>query len=236
MFARHAQTGVFAVEAIQLMHMRYQHAMDFPDLRCGQVLAGVEEMLDLAEQPRAALCGAAYHHRIRAGLLQHVFDFLRRGDIAVGDDRDAHAGLDRSDGVVFGIAGVGAGAGASVYRQSLNAAGFGDPGDADGIAILLVPTGAYLERDRHIHRADHRFQQLSHQRFILQQRGTGHHVANFLGRTTHIDVDDLRAVIHVVLRGLRQHMRIGADDLHRDRIDLTFMVGASLSLFRTIQQ
>src|ERR1035437_7228149 len=45
-FARHAQTGVFAVEAIQLMHMIPQHTMDFADLRWGEMFAGVEKMLD----------------------------------------------------------------------------------------------------------------------------------------------------------------------------------------------
>jgi hypothetical protein len=56
------------------------------------------------------------------------------------------------------------------------------------------------------------------QRLVLHQRRAGHHVADLLGRAAHVDVDDLRAAIDVVARGFGHHGRIGAGDLHRDRI------------------
>src|SRR4029078_7546420 len=39
-------------------------------------------------------------------------------------------------------------------------------------------------------------------------------VADLLGRTPHVDVDDLRAPLDVVARGVRHPARIGAGDLH----------------------
>lgn len=52
----------------------------------------------------------------------------------------------------------------------------------------------------------------------------GQHVAHFLGRTAHIDVDDLRPVIHIEARRVGQRGRVGAGDLHADRIRLTSMI------------
>ncbi len=121
-------------------------------------------------------------------------------------------------------------------RQRLNPGGFGDFGDIHRIAVVLVPAGADFQCDGHIDGFDHRVQNLAHQFFILQQRRTGHHIADFLGRTAHVDVDDLRAMIHIVPRRLRQHLRIRADDLHRNRLHLTLVIGAAQGLFRAIQQ
>jgi hypothetical protein len=55
------------------------------------------------------------------------------------------------------------------------------------------------------------------QRLVLHQRAAGPLVAHLLGRAAHVDVDDLRAAVDVVLRRLGHHGGVGAGDLHRDR-------------------
>jgi hypothetical protein len=56
------------------------------------------------------------------------------------------------------------------------------------------------------------------------------HVAHLLGRAAHIDVDDLRAPVHVVAGRLGHHPRLGAGNLHRDRLHLARVVGAAHGL------
>ena len=110
-----------AVERVQILDMAQQHAVDFIDLGRRQLRAGVQIVLDLAENPRPALRRAADHDGIGAGVFEHVSGFFRRGDVAVGDHRDRNRLLHRRDGVVFGIAGVDAGARAAMHGERLDA-------------------------------------------------------------------------------------------------------------------
>jgi hypothetical protein len=48
-----------------------QNAMNLTDPRRQQMCAGVQEMLDLAEQPGAALGRAADHQRVGAGAVEN---------------------------------------------------------------------------------------------------------------------------------------------------------------------
>jgi hypothetical protein len=48
-----------------------------------------EEVLDLAEDPRAPLGGTTDHDRVGSRVLEHVLRLFRRVDIAVGDHRNA---------------------------------------------------------------------------------------------------------------------------------------------------
>ena len=125
-----------------------------------QEFAGGEVMRDLAEDPRPALRGAADHHRIGAGVPQHERGALRRIDVAVGDHRDRQLRLDRGDGVVFGEAGVLLVAGAPVHGERGDAAVLGDARDRRRIAVLGIPAGADLQRDRHVDRAAPRPRQM----------------------------------------------------------------------------
>jgi hypothetical protein len=52
--------------------------------------------------------------------------------------------------------------------------------------------------------------------FILHQRRASPFVAHFFGRAAHVDIDDLRAALNVVDRGICHHVRVCACDLHRD--------------------
>ena len=103
--------------------------------------------------------------------------------------------------------------------------------------MFAVPAGANFQSHGHLrHRFHHRIQNAPDQYFVLQQRRTRHHVADFFGRTAHVDIDDLCAPVNVVPRGFGHHRRVGAGNLHADRIDLAFVVGAPRSLGRTVQQ
>ena len=83
--AGHAHAALHAIEGIEVVHVSDQHLADLGDLRRRQVLAGGEEVRDLAEDPRAALGRAPDHHRVGAGVVEHEPGLLRGGDVAVGD-------------------------------------------------------------------------------------------------------------------------------------------------------
>jgi hypothetical protein len=68
--------------------------------------------------------------------------------------------------------------------------------------------------------------------FVLEQRRSGIDIADLLGRATHIDVDDVRAAIHVVARGLGHHFGVGAGDLDHLRLDFAVVVAAAQRLLR----
>ena len=120
--------------------------------------------------------------------------------------------------------------------KRLDARALGDARDCKRIFVLRIPPSAYLQCDRNIYRADHGIKYPAHQGLILQQSGTRHHVADFLRRTAHVNVDDLRALSDIIACGFSHHRRVRARDLHRDRIDFAFMIGAATRLFRSPQQ
>ena len=101
---------------------------------------------------------------------------------------------------------------------------------------LRIPTGARLQRHRHRRRRARRgMQDARNQRLVLQQRGSREPVAHLLGRTAHVDVDDLGAGIDVAARGLGHHQRIETGDLHHARAGLAAMIHAT-SRFRRVPQ
>jgi hypothetical protein len=234
--ARDTQAGEIAVEIVQVAHVGQQHLAYLDHFRRCKMLARVQEMFDLAEQPRTTLRGTTDHHGIHPSLFQYETGFFGCSDVAIGDDGDAHCVFHRADGVVLGIAGVGTSASATMDGKGLDTAGFCDVCDVHCVAILFVPAGTDLQGDGHVHCTDHFFQYLCHQFLVLHQCRTGHHVADLLGGTAHVDIDDLCAVVHVVTRGLGEHLGIGTDDLHGDGIDLAFMIGAAFGLLGTIEQ
>src|SRR5690606_33711842 len=155
--------------------------------------------------------GTPDHDAVGAGVVEHVLGLLRAADVAVGDHRDLHQRLDVGDGVVLGFAHVLVGAGAAVDGDGADAGFFGNAGDHGGVLVGAIPACAELERDRGVrHRLDHGFEDACDQWLVLHQRGAGHHVAHLLGRAAHVDVDDLGAVVGVVLGGFGHHRGVGA--------------------------
>ncbi len=111
-----------------------------------------------------------------------------------------------------------------MHGQRGDAGILGDARDVQRVAVLAVPAGADLQRDRNIHRLHHGLHDARDQRFVLEQGGARPDVADLLRRAAHVDVDDLRAVVRVVLRRLGQHAGIVAGDLHAHRLRLALVV------------
>src|SRR5450756_1377643 len=164
--ARDLDSGIDAIERVQVVQVRDQHLVDLGHERWRQVHPGLEVVLDLAEDPRPALRCAADHDAVGLGVIEHVLGFLRRADVAVRNHRQARGAFDFGDGVVFGVAGVAAGARAPVDRQQLDAAFRGDARDGQGVLVVLVPAGAELERHRRVDRLDHGLQNTPDQQFV----------------------------------------------------------------------
>ena len=89
-----------------------------------------------------------------------------------------------------------------MYGKRLNAVTFCQPCNSHAIYGLAIPAGANLERYGHADRTHHRIQDGGDQRLIAQQRRTAGATADFLGGTAHVDVNNLRAPVHVQPRRL----------------------------------
>src|SRR6185312_2969698 len=199
--ARDAHALMLAVECVQILQMPEQDVAYLGHARFRQEFAGREVMRDFAEDPRPALRRAADHHRIRSRVIEDEPRLRRRIDVAVGDHRDRNAGLHRGDGVVLGHAFVFVRAGAAMHGERRDARVLRDARDVQRVAVFAVPAGADLQRDRHVHRSNHRRADARDQRLVLQQRRARPYVADLLRRAAHVDVDDLGAVVGVVARG-----------------------------------
>src|SRR3954470_20091587 len=65
--ARHARPLVLAIELVQAFEMLEEHRANLRRRRGRRRLAGRQEMVELAEQPRPSLGGAADHDAVGAG-------------------------------------------------------------------------------------------------------------------------------------------------------------------------
>ena len=119
------------------------------------------------------------------------------------------------------------GAGAAVHRQRGNPGLFGHFGDGKDIFMLVIPAQTGFQGNGNVHRLHHRAQNTVNQIFVLQQGATGQHIADFFGRTAHIDVDNLGTGGDVVAGGFGQLIGIAAGNLHRDRAGFAAVVAAA---------
>ena len=125
-------------------------AMDFGNRRWCGATRQWQGSVRFRGRSRADLRRAADHEAVRPGMGEHRHGPLWRIDIAVGDHRDRDPGLYLGNGVVFRPAHVKVGAGAPVNGHQANAGRFGDAGDRRGVAVVAIPAGAELERDRRL--------------------------------------------------------------------------------------
>ncbi len=230
MLAGDPHTHFFPIKKVQLREVFEQDALHFGKRRRRQVLAGPQVMVDLAENPRSSLGGPTDQQGIHPGLLDDFPGLFRRIDVAIGEHRYRHGLLDRRDGLVLRLPGVQVGAGPAMHRKSLDPRLFGELRDGDAVTVVPVPAGPDLQGDRYVDRPDHGIEDLGDQRLVPQQGGPRCLVAYLLRRAAHVDVDDLRTEFHIALRGLGQHGRIAAGDLHRARLVLAIVDQAQARL------
>ena len=202
MLARDPHARTFAIKRVVVVEVPQDRRPRLRHRRRRQVHPGVEIVADFAKDPGPTLRGAADHDRIGAGMPQHELRLLGRRDVAVGDDGDAHRRLDGADRVVFHRTDEGAGTRAAVHREGADAGLLGDPRDRERVPVLGIASRADLERDGHVDGAHHGRHDRFDQRLVREQRGAGGDVADLLGRAAHVDVDDLRAAVDVVPRGV----------------------------------
>ena len=119
---------------------------------------------------------------------------------------------------------------------SLDAGLFGDTGHRGCVAVLRIPAGTDLQGYRHINGPDDRLEDAPDQRLVLQQCRAGHEVADLLRRAAHVDIDDLRTVVHVEAGRVRHHGGIRTGDLHGYRRSLARVINAALCLAAAPEQ
>src|ERR1700678_2708348 len=120
-------------------------------------------------------------------------------------------------------------------RKCLNTVAFRYSCDANAVLVVAVPSGACFQCDRHSDRPYHAVQNSCNQLLVLQQGGSCQTIADFFCGAAHVDIDDLRAGIHVAALRLGHHRGIEAGDLHDTRAGLARMVHAP-ARFRRVPQ
>ena len=179
--------------------------------------------------------------RIDAGVLEHLQRTLGRVNVAVGHHGNRQRRLDRGHRLVLGVAAVAHLARAAVHGEHRHAGRGGGARQRQRVAPAgdrRAPAGAHLQRHRHAARrarSHHRLDDGDGQRLVAHQRRARPLAAHLLGRTAHVDVDDLGAAVDVVARGVGHLGGLDAGDLHRDRPRLAGVVGAARSLQRRPQ-
>src|SRR6266702_7096322 len=106
------------IERADIMELRLKrrHSLRRPAL---------EAAADLAGQPGLALGAATDHHGIGARRFERCECFLIRSDVAIDDEGNGDGIAHRADRVPIGLALVKLAAGAAMYRDELDAGGFG---------------------------------------------------------------------------------------------------------------
>ena len=197
-----------------------QHVLVMRDDVVGQFSAGVVGSIagrgprDGAGRPRRAVVGAADHHGVGARILEDRGGVGRRGDIAIGDDRDRDRLLDPGDRPPVGLALVELAARAAMDGDHLHARLLGAAGKQRRVERRLVPAEPHLHRDRHGDRVDHRVDQRHGVVEVAHQRRAGIAAGHLLGRAAHVDVDDVGALARRDARGLGHVVGLAAGKLH----------------------
>ena len=111
-----------------------------------------------------------------------------------------------------------------MHGKRLNAVTFCQLCNSHAIYALVIPAGANLERYGHADGTHHRGQDGGDQGLVTQQRGTTGAAADFFCGAPHVDVDDLGAPVSIQPRGLREHFRLGARELHHPRLRLSGVI------------
>ena len=127
-------------------------------------------------------------------------------------------------------------AGAAVHGDGGDARLLGGFGDGEDVFAAFAIAEAGFQGNRHAGRRHHGAQDVAHQFLVLQQGTARQHIAHLLHGAAHVDVDDLRALFHVVTRRLGHFLRVAARNLHRAYARFTGKIAAVQAFFRLPQR
>ena len=157
---------------------------------------GLVGMCYLVEYPGASEGGATYHDSIDAIALEGLLSLFGRGDVAVADDGNGHAGIgfDESDVRPVRFARVHLCSCAAVDGQSLDAAvlqAFGQINNKRRSVgqeeVLLVPSQARLDRDGCVGNSIHNgARDVEDAGNVLQHASSGTFACDLLDRTAEV--------------------------------------------------
>lgn len=207
--------AVFVDAGYALFDLAAQHGEAFLHGDGRELLARVEQVANLAEDPRAAEGGAAHHDGVDAVALKALAGHGGRGDVAVADDGDVDARvvLDLADEGPVGFAGVHLAAGAPVDGQGGDTAVlqlFGQGGDA---LVLAVPAEAGLDGDGQLDGFDDLTRDVEHEGDVLEQSGAGSLAGYALDGAAEVEVDDVGAGLFDDAGGLDHGGYVASVDL-----------------------
>ncbi len=154
-FSRDTHAKILAVMVVKPLQVFQRDGLHFRVRRGWKQLPGVEMVGDFPKNPGISLRGPADHDAISAGVAHDLCSLLGSGDVAIGNDGDAHGVIELCYGVEFQFAFQPSGARSSMNGQGLNATVLRDAGNGEAIALVGGPAGADLQGDRYIHRRHH---------------------------------------------------------------------------------
>src|SRR5947199_313537 len=139
MFARDPHPTLLAVKGVQGVKMRQDDITQLGALkwrrRISLIQMGVQMGVDSAEDPWRTMTRAADHYSVGTREIKHLARFLRRGDVAVREHRNAQLRLDGADRLVLGGPCVEIRACAPVDRERSDATTFRDARDLDAARV-----------------------------------------------------------------------------------------------------
>ena len=217
MFAGMTQTCLGAHQRQQTIEMFARESAAHAHIRRRSAGAGFKRMGDVADQPGAALCGAANHHRIGAGRAQHVSRIVCRSAIAIGDDRNAHGGGDGGDRRPISAALVKLLTGAAMHGEQRDAFSLGATRQFGRVTAGVIPAQTHFHGDGNRNggarrrNQPHRLIEIAHQRRASESAGDA-----FAG-AAHVDVDPIGAGLLGAARGGGDAFHITRRNLHDAR-------------------
>src|SRR6266850_3242817 len=137
---------------------------------------------------------------------------------AVAADRDRDRVDDPRDDLPRRDAGVLLRPRPRVHRDRVDALALGAAGDLHGVHGALVPAAADLDREADADRLAHRAEDDGGAERVAHQRGALALGDDLGDRTAHVEIDGVGAGRLEAARRLSQHVGVGAQELHGDRM------------------
>src|SRR5580704_14210366 len=139
MFARNPDSGLLAVEAVNGIKMCQDHITQVGAQKRRRRFLPQKISVDSAEDPWRTVTCAADHYSVRLGEIKYVARFFFIRDVAVRENRNCDARLDRADRFVLGLALIKVRPRAAMHRQRGNTTCLRDAGNVHAIAVVAIP-------------------------------------------------------------------------------------------------